>query len=211
MGTGLLDLYEDVNRLVPIRDRRWVIEHIGILTAEEISRIRDLGIVLTTHTNRYLYKEGDLFRTQVGPAAEDTIVPLRRLKAAGVHVALATDNGPHRKPGHRACAAPVARRCAQGRDSRRRLPHLRRGSEGLDRAREARRSGGAVRRPDDVRRGADPRHHRRDDDRRRSHRARPPPVDGVRGPTGAPAARTVSDRHPRSRGTSRPEGGRGRR
>jgi predicted amidohydrolase YtcJ len=94
MGTGLLDLYEDVNRLVPIRDRRWVIEHIGILTAEEISRIRDLGIVLTTHTNRYLYKEGDLFRTQVGPAAEDTIVPLRRLKAAGIHVALATDNVP---------------------------------------------------------------------------------------------------------------------
>jgi hypothetical protein len=94
MGSGLLDLYEEVNRLVPIRDRRWVIEHIGILTADEIGRIRDLGVVLTTHTNRYLYKEGDLFRTQVGPAAEDTIVPLRRLKAAGVHVALATDNVP---------------------------------------------------------------------------------------------------------------------
>ncbi|PYN38845.1 MAG: amidohydrolase [Candidatus Rokuibacteriota bacterium] len=94
MGPGLLGLYEDVNRLVPIRDRRWVIEHIGILTADEIGRIRDLGIVLTTHTNRYLYKEGDLFRMQVGPAAEDTIVPLRRLKAAGVHVALATDNVP---------------------------------------------------------------------------------------------------------------------
>ncbi|MGH7305819.1 MAG: amidohydrolase [Candidatus Rokuibacteriota bacterium] len=94
MGTGLLDLYEDVNRVVPIRDRRWVIEHVGILTAEEIGRIRDLGLVLTTHTNRYLYKEGDLFRTQVGPQAEDTIVPLRHLKEAGVHVALATDNVP---------------------------------------------------------------------------------------------------------------------
>jgi hypothetical protein len=94
MGPGLLDLYEDVNRLVPIRDRRWVIEHIGVLTADEIGRIRDLGVVLTTHTNRYLYKEGDHFRTQLGPAAEDTIVPLRRLKGAGVHVALATDNVP---------------------------------------------------------------------------------------------------------------------
>jgi len=73
MGTGLLDLYEEVNRLVPIRD---------------------LGVVLTTHTNRYLYKEGDQFRAQVGPGGEDTIVPLRRLKAAGVHVALATDNVP---------------------------------------------------------------------------------------------------------------------
>ncbi len=94
MGPGLLDLYEAVNRLVPIRDRRWVIEHIGILTGDEIGRIRDLGVVLTTHTNRYLYKEGDLFRSQVSSGAEDTIVPLRRLAAAGVHVALATDNVP---------------------------------------------------------------------------------------------------------------------
>ncbi|HEY7539035.1 MAG TPA: amidohydrolase [Methylomirabilota bacterium] len=94
MGSGLLDLYEDVDRVVPIRDRRWVIEHVGILTADEIGRIRDLGVVLTTHTNRYLYKEGGAFSAQVGPDAEDTIVPLQRLKEAGVHVALATDNVP---------------------------------------------------------------------------------------------------------------------
>jgi predicted amidohydrolase YtcJ len=94
MGTGLLDLYEEVNRVEPIRDRRWVIEHIGILTGAEIGRIRDLGVVLTTHTNRYLYKEAEAFRRQLGPGAEDTIVPLRRLKEAGVHVALATDNVP---------------------------------------------------------------------------------------------------------------------
>jgi len=94
MGSGLLDLYEEVDRTVSIRDRRWVIEHIGILTADDVGRIRDLGVVLTTHTNRYLYKEGDLFRAQVGPTAEDTIVPLRRLKETGVHVALATDNVP---------------------------------------------------------------------------------------------------------------------
>ena len=94
MGTGLLDLYEEVNRAEPIRDRRWVIEHIGILTGDEIGRIRDLGVVLTTHTNRYLYKEAEAFRRQIGPGAEDTIVPLRRLKEAGVHVALATDNVP---------------------------------------------------------------------------------------------------------------------
>jgi predicted amidohydrolase YtcJ len=94
MGSGLLDLYEKINRVVSIRDRRWVIEHIGILSPDEIGRIRDLGIVLTTHTNRYLYKEADLFSSQLGPTAEDTIVPLRRLKEAGVHVALATDNVP---------------------------------------------------------------------------------------------------------------------
>jgi len=36
MGSGLLDLYEEVKRADAIRDRRWVIEHIGILTADEI-------------------------------------------------------------------------------------------------------------------------------------------------------------------------------
>jgi predicted amidohydrolase YtcJ len=93
MGKDLLDLYEEVNRVVPIRDRRWVIEHISTLTRDEIARMRDLGVVVTTHTNRYLFKEGDLLRARAG-AAEDTIVPLKSLRDAGVHVALATDNVP---------------------------------------------------------------------------------------------------------------------
>src|SRR2546426_7371910 len=57
MGTDLLDLYAEVNRIVPIRDRRWVVEHISTLTAGEIASLRDLGVVVTTHTNRYLFKE----------------------------------------------------------------------------------------------------------------------------------------------------------
>jgi predicted amidohydrolase YtcJ len=93
MGTGLLDLYEEVNRVVPIRDRRWVIEHISTLTRGEIARMRDLGVVVTTHTNRYLFKEGELLHSRAG-ADEDTIVPLKTLRDAGVHVALATDNVP---------------------------------------------------------------------------------------------------------------------
>jgi len=94
IGAGLLDLYEDVNRVVPIRDRRWVIEHVGILTADEVARIRDLGVVVTTHTNRYVFKEGAAFRSRLGREAEDTITPLRRLRDAGVTVALGTDNVP---------------------------------------------------------------------------------------------------------------------
>jgi predicted amidohydrolase YtcJ len=94
MGKDLLDLYAAVDRIVPIRDRRWVIEHISTLTPDEIARMRDLGVVVTTHTNRYISKEGEILRARVGPDAEDTIVPLRSLKEAGVHVALATDNVP---------------------------------------------------------------------------------------------------------------------
>ena len=94
IGADVLPLYEEVDRAAPIRDRRWVIAHISTLTPEQIARIRDLGVIVTTHTNRYIGKEGDAFRARVGPAAEDTLVPLRRLADAGVHVALATDNVP---------------------------------------------------------------------------------------------------------------------
>src|SRR5207245_2525260 len=85
---------EEVNRIVPIRDRRWVVEHISTLTAGEIASLSDLGVVVTTHTNRYLFKEGDILRSRLGADAEDSIVPLRSLRDAGVHVALATDNVP---------------------------------------------------------------------------------------------------------------------
>lgn len=91
---GLLDLYEEVDRVLPIRDRRWVLEHINVLSDDDIRRIRDLGIVVTTHTNSYIAKQGAILAARVGPGAEDTIVPLRKLRDAGVTVALATDNVP---------------------------------------------------------------------------------------------------------------------
>ncbi len=90
----LLGLYEEVDTIVPLRDRRWVLEHISVLTDDEIHRIRDLGLVVTTHTNSYIAKQGEILRARVGPDAEDTIVPLRKLRDAGVTVALATDNVP---------------------------------------------------------------------------------------------------------------------
>jgi hypothetical protein len=89
-----LPVFAEVDRRVPLAGRRWVLGHISTLDAGEIRTIRDLGLVVTTHTNRYLYKEADAFARRLGPEAEDTLVPLRRLREAGVHVALATDNVP---------------------------------------------------------------------------------------------------------------------
>ena len=89
-----LDLYEEVNQVVPITDKRWVIGHLRTATEDQIRRIRDLGIVMSAHTNRYIYKSGHLMRDELGAAAENTISPLRSLREAGVHVALATDNVP---------------------------------------------------------------------------------------------------------------------
>ncbi len=91
---NMLDLYAEVNAVVPIRDLRWVLGHISVLTREQVARIRDLGLVLTTHTNRYVYKEGHLLKDRWGLPDEDAISPLRWLDEAGVRFSLATDNVP---------------------------------------------------------------------------------------------------------------------
>lgn len=91
---NMLDLFAEVNEVVPIRDLRWVLGHIAVLNREQVHRIRDLGLVLSTHTNRYIYKEGHLLRDRHKLADEDSISPLRWLEEAGVTYALATDNVP---------------------------------------------------------------------------------------------------------------------
>lgn len=91
---NMLDLFAEVNEVVPIRDLRWVLGHIAVLSQEQVHRIRDLGLTLTTHTNRYIYKEGHLLVERNKLPDEDSISPLRWLEEAGVTYALATDNVP---------------------------------------------------------------------------------------------------------------------
>lgn len=91
---NMLDLFAEVDRIVPIRDLRWVLGHISVLSREQVGRIRDLGLVLTTHTNRYVFKEGHMLQRRFNLPDEDSIAPLRWLDEAGVRFALATDNVP---------------------------------------------------------------------------------------------------------------------
>ncbi|MDE0386330.1 MAG: amidohydrolase [Defluviicoccus sp.] len=89
-----LPLFEEVNKRVPIGEKRWVLGHINTLSPDEIRRVADLGLVLTTHTNRYVHKQSHITRDEIGADRENDIVPIRSLLEAGVHVALATDNVP---------------------------------------------------------------------------------------------------------------------
>jgi len=91
---AMLDLFTEVDRAAPIGAQRWILGHINVLSEDDVGRIRDLGLVVTTHTNRYVYKEGHLLQERLGAARADDIVPLRRLLDAGVHVSFATDNVP---------------------------------------------------------------------------------------------------------------------
>ena len=94
IGSSNLDLYDEVDREIPLQGRRWVISHISTIAPREIERIVRMGLVLTTHTNNYLYKGLHAQAQRLPPERHGEIVPLRSLLNAGVKVSLATDNVP---------------------------------------------------------------------------------------------------------------------
>lgn len=87
-------LFEEVNGEVPIDHLRWSWGHLAVLSETDISRAKDLGLVMVTHTNRHIAKAGSRHRNAVGAGNEDQIVPLRRLLDAGVPVSFGSDNLP---------------------------------------------------------------------------------------------------------------------
>jgi len=93
-GPQVLDLYDEVDQIVPLKGKRWVIAHINTFSKRDIERIVRMGLVLTTHTNNYLYKGLHVTAQRLPPERHDEIVPLRSLLDAGVTVSLATDNVP---------------------------------------------------------------------------------------------------------------------
>jgi predicted amidohydrolase YtcJ len=93
-GLGMLDLYEEVDRAIPLRGRRWMISHINVVAPRDVERIARMGLVATTHTNAYLYKALDTTANRLPAEQHDHIVPMNALRDAGVTVSLATDNVP---------------------------------------------------------------------------------------------------------------------
>lgn len=91
---NMIDLFEEVDREIPLKGRRWVLGHISTLSTHDIERIARMGLVITTHTNRYVFKEGHLLQKRLPEERHHEIAPVRSLLDAGVSVALATDNVP---------------------------------------------------------------------------------------------------------------------
>ncbi len=90
----MLENIEAANRIEPIADKRWVLGHIGVLTEDETKRIADLGLATSTHTNRNIYRTGSGLVDKIGIGRAADISPLARMRDAGIHFALATDNVP---------------------------------------------------------------------------------------------------------------------
>jgi predicted amidohydrolase YtcJ len=94
LSPGVIDIFEAVDRKVPLKGRRWVVGHIGLLSPRDIEQIARMGLVITPHTNSSIYKDGHLLQQRLPPERHREITPLRDLLDAGVHVGLVTDNVP---------------------------------------------------------------------------------------------------------------------
>jgi len=93
-GLGMLDLFEEVDREIPLKGRRWVLSHVNVISPRDVERIARLGLVLTTHTNAYLGKALGATAARLPRERHGDIVPMRSLREAGITVSLATDNVP---------------------------------------------------------------------------------------------------------------------
>jgi len=91
---GILDLFDEVDRVIPLRGRRWVLGHISTLSRSDIEKVVRMGLLVSTHTNNFVYKQGPLLKRQLPPERHREITPLRDLLDAGVKVSLVTDNVP---------------------------------------------------------------------------------------------------------------------
>jgi predicted amidohydrolase YtcJ len=90
----MLELFAEAARTAPIHDLAWVIAHPVTLDARQIALVRDLGVMITTHTNSYIWARASATLDRIGWDKEDTLCPIRSLLDAGVTVSLATDNVP---------------------------------------------------------------------------------------------------------------------
>ncbi len=89
-----LDHYETVNKRAPISGQRWLIEHVGMFSKDDVKRVRDLGLVLQAYSSRWIAQDGEALREEFGEEGAERILPLRDLIDAGIHVSLGTDNVP---------------------------------------------------------------------------------------------------------------------
>ncbi len=91
LGT-VLPILEKLAERFPIRHRRWVMEHVGHLSAADHARVKALGLVCSTIPVYHLWKNGD----EYFDAADEGnwVVPHRSLLRAGVPLAFGTDNIP---------------------------------------------------------------------------------------------------------------------
>lgn len=88
----VLEVFEAIDARFPLAGRRWVVEHVGYVTASDIERVKRLGLMVTSIPFYMLWKNGaprlaDLER-------QEEFLPQRALLEAGLPLAAGSDNIP---------------------------------------------------------------------------------------------------------------------
>ena len=84
-----LDVFERVNRDVPLNELRWFLDHAETITPRNIERVKALGGGIAVQ-HRMAY-QGEYFVERYGAAAASGTPPVRRMLEMGVPVGLGTD------------------------------------------------------------------------------------------------------------------------
>ncbi|MGM0931097.1 MAG: amidohydrolase [Actinomycetota bacterium] len=90
-----LSTLEDINKDIPIGDRRTLLVHCEFPTQEQIGRAKALGIVPTTTTNFLWGKGSDVYLERLGPDYSQNSIPFRWWLDEGVITCNESDWGPH--------------------------------------------------------------------------------------------------------------------
>lgn len=88
----VLDVFERIDRVFPLAGRRWVVEHIGAMRAEDVPRLQRLGVFVSTIPFYSLWKNGK--PRLASPDEGNGEVPQRLLVEAGLPLAVGSDNVP---------------------------------------------------------------------------------------------------------------------
>ena len=90
-----LKVFADIDHEMPIKDKRYVLEHCEFPTAAQITECARLGVAATTSTNFIWGKGEEVYRQRLGSAYAEAAIPLRDWLDGGVPIAQSTDWGPH--------------------------------------------------------------------------------------------------------------------
>ena len=92
LSRRLFQLYRATHSATPLSGKRWMVQHCGPLSEDEIDLTRDLGLGLTFLPVEHIFKQGYIPRDDARVAHD--WMPMRRLADRGIPFSIATDNIP---------------------------------------------------------------------------------------------------------------------
>ena len=91
---AVLTAFEEADRCVGIRDKRYVIQHLQFATPRQLERMKALGLVIGVHPNNHIWKRGKRHLTPEGRQQIDRVTPMRDLIDWDIPVTIETDGSP---------------------------------------------------------------------------------------------------------------------